>query len=252
MQDWTSVPYCGTPPQPTDLLLAWNLDPWLILALALAAMGRFHPALAGDNARRRCFDLALVVAALAFLSPLCALSSALFSVRIVHHVLLVSAIAPLLAAAFPAPSRPLAGARLVLGVLAASATLWFWHAPAAYAAALSDDHLYWLMELTLVGSAVFVWRELQSPGALMRTALGHVALIVSMGLLGALLTFAPAPLYALHIVAAPIYGLTPLEDQQLAGLVMWVPAIVPNLLAALLSLDRVVNAAEGGRLASPA
>lgn len=249
-QEWTSVPYCGTPPQPGDLLLAWNLDPWVILALGLASIGRFHPVLARDGARRRRLDLALVLAALVFLSPLCALSSALFSARVVHHVLLVSAVAPLLAAVLPAPRSRTSGTRMVLALLTASATLWFWHAPAAYAAALSDDALYWVMELTLLASAVFAWRELRRPEAPLHTALGHLALIVPMGLLGALITFAPVPLYGLHVAGAPLYGWTPLDDQQLAGLVMWVPAIVPNLAAALASLHRFLGGNETGRIAS--
>lgn len=46
--------------------------------------------------------------------------------------------------------------------------------------------------------------------------------MVQMGLLGALLTFTPQPLYAWHLVTTEAWGLTPLEDQQLAGLVMWI------------------------------
>jgi len=54
-----------------------------------------------------------------------------------------------------------------------------------------------------------------------------------MGLLGALITFAGAPLYAPHAVSTLAWGLTPLEDQQLAGLIMWAPAAVFYLAAAL-------------------
>jgi len=185
---------------------------------------------------------ALVVLAVAFLSPLCALSSALFSVRVVHHLLLISAAAPLLAIAWPVRARA-SGTPLTLAVLAHVAAVWVWHAPGPYAAAINSHALYWLMQATLLGTAVAVWRELLAPGAVLRAALGHVVLIAAMGLLGALVTFAPRPLYEPHFLTAGLYGLSPLEDQQLAGLVMWVPAILPNLVAGLLCLLRLAEGA---------
>ena len=93
-----AVPYCGTAPLPGELWQAWNPDPWVIAALLalLTAGGALRGRVDG---RRRALMLGLAVAAmaLAFLSPLCALASALFSVRVAHHLLLVSAAAPLLA-----------------------------------------------------------------------------------------------------------------------------------------------------------
>jgi len=54
-----------------------------------------------------------------------------------------------------------------------------------------------------------------------------------MGLLGALLVFAPRPLYWVHFESTAAWGLTPLADQQLAGLLMWVPAMLPYLAVGL-------------------
>jgi protoporphyrinogen IX oxidase len=54
---------------------------------------------------------------------------------------------------------------------------------------------------------------------------------VQMALLGALLTFAPVPLYDLHQTAPLAWGMTPLSDQQLAGLIMWVPGGLPYAVA---------------------
>ncbi len=59
-----------------------------------------------------------------------------------------------------------------------------------------------------------------------------------MGMLGAILTFAPVPLYAAHAVAPFLWGLTPLQDQQLGGLIMWVPAGVPYAAAAIVVARR--------------
>jgi putative membrane protein len=71
--------------------------------------------------------------------------------------------------------------------------------------------------------------------------MAHLTLIVQMGLLGALITFAPEPLYAPHFLTTKPYGLSAHDDQQLAGLIMWVPAIAPYLLAALLALDSLIR-----------
>ena len=65
-------------------------------------------------------------------------------------------------------------------------------------------------------------------GAAVRTgADGLVATIGQMGLLGALIVFAPRPLYVVHFASTAAWGLTPLADQQLAGLLMWVLAMIP-------------------------
>lgn len=166
--------------------------------------------------------------AVIFVSPLCALSSALFSARVLHHVLLVAVVAPLLALAFPvwrAGSPP-------LGVLVATSAviLWLWHAPGLYAWGLASVPAYFLMQVSLLGSAWLMWRAILSPATPSGAALvALVATIGQMGLLGALIVFAPGPLYAVHLASTAPWGLDPLADQQLAGLLMWVPAVVPYL-----------------------
>jgi putative membrane protein len=235
------VPYCGTPPAPAELLERWNLDPLLLLALLLAAW---------MLARRAQWNAVAgtAVLAFAFVSPLCAASSALFSARAVHHLLLVAVAAPLFAARLPWPA---AGRRASpLAALAiATACFWAWHVPAAYARALSDTAWYWVMQATLLASAVAFWRALrleEGPGVLRVVAL--VLAAAQMGLLGALLTFAPQPLYAPHAVAPLAWGLTPLADQQLAGLVMWVPGMLPYAVALAWSARRL---AAHGHLGAP-
>jgi putative membrane protein len=235
-----------------DLASAWNLDPWLLSVFALATLPLWsmRSSMAGQADRRRWYALSLVVLFVAFVSPLCALSSALFSARVVHHLLLISVAAPLVALAFPA-GRAASGARLPWLVLIHVATVWVWHAPAPYAAALASDVLYWIMEATLVGTAALVWRDLlarQTPA--LRGGLAHLAIIALMGLLGALITFAPVPLYTHHFLTTEAFGLTALEDQQLAGLIMWVPAIVPNLIAALIRLRQFVEGERALGMAS--
>ncbi|WP_279483466.1 cytochrome c oxidase assembly protein [Aureimonas sp. SK2] len=237
-------PYCGSPPVPADLLTAWNLDPALIAVMGLgfaASLVAIHRS-GIDVARRRAWLISgFLVLALAFLSPLCALSSALFSARVVHHMLLVAVAAPMLAIALPARA-PVGAGWLGVATLAHILTLWVWHAPQPYAFALSSDLAYWIMEGTLMAAAFAFWRGVLAPCSPMASVLfAHLTVIVQMGLLGALITFAPAPLYAQHFLATTPFGLTALEDQQVAGLVMWVPALVPYLLAALSGVIRLVG-----------
>lgn len=227
---WT--PYCGPGATPTDLIARWNLDPFLLAALlTLAAIlwRRSAPSPAW---------VAYALLAAVFVSPLCALSSALFSARTVHHVLLVAAIAPLSVCGL----RPTRSLGLPIATLAAPAVFWAWHAPDAYAWALSSDAGYWIMQSSLAGTAVWFWLAVR--GA--RPIAAVSALLVStvqMGLLGALLTVAGQAVYAPHDVTTWAWGLTPLQDQQLAGLIMWAPAAAIYLAIALATLWRSLGPA---------
>lgn len=223
--------YCGAAPVPSQLLLAWNLDPILLTALAVTAYAL----------RRSTAGLCAVgVMFLAFVSPLCALSSALFSARTVHHVLMVAVAAPLFAMALPSGRAT----GVAVSFLFSTALLWGWHVPAAYDLALSDMAVYWAMQLSLVGSATLFWRAVLAARAAPDAILWSVAGLMQMGFLGALLTFAPAQLYAAHAIAPLDWGLTPLTDQQLGGLIMWVPAAVPYLAMIVLTARRVWHAAS--------
>ena len=213
--------YCGPPPLPDQLWTSWNLDPPLLVALAVMAwLLRRNPA----------GLVAVAVLILAFVSPLCALSAALFAARVVHHVLLVAVAAPLLAWGIRAPVA--IGPALPFGV--ATAILWGWHLPAAYDAALSHVGVYWLMQITLLASAVWFWRTTFARNGAPVLQLAYItANFAQMGLLGAILTFAPSALYAAHAIAPFDWGMSPLRDQQLGGLIMWVPAGLPYAVAAM-------------------
>ena len=176
------------------------------------------------------------VLALLFVSPLCAATSALFAARVTHHLLLVAMAMPLLAWAWPV--RVGARGRLAEWTVLQAVVFWAWHAPAAYAWTFSSDAGYWLMQATLGIAAWSFWRELRGASAPAAVA-ALLATMVQMGLLGALLTFAPAPLYAPHLLTTASFGITPLEDQQLGGLLMWVPA---SLLYAAMAAARVRDA----------
>ena len=106
--------------------------------------------------------------------------------------------------------------------------LWVWHLPALYQATLADDFVHALQHLSFfLTAALFFWALIH--GRFGRTGYGAAVLYVfatsvHSGVLGALLTFAPRLWYPIYQARTSRWGLSPLEDQQLAGLVMWVPA----------------------------
>ena len=131
------VAYCGPPAIPSEIWIRWNLDPMVIAGLgALAVAVRYR----SEGTGRQAGYAGVALLAVIFLFPLCALSAALFSARVVHHVLLIVAVAPLLALAFPAHrANPLG---VVFGVH--MAVLWLWHVPAVYGWAVGSVPGYWL------------------------------------------------------------------------------------------------------------
>lgn len=234
------VPYCGAAPLPAEWLARWNFDPLLVLGLGLATLvWRFSGGRPG-NGQTVAFAAGIGVLLLLFMSPFCALTSALFAARAAHHVLLVAAAAPLLAWSVP-ELRHLH--RCPIGVWTAlqAIVLWSWHVPQLYSAALASDGVFWLMQASLLGTAFLFWTSVRH-ASMPAAVAALLATMVQMGLLGALITFAPAPLYAPHLLTTVAWGVPPLEDQQLAGLIMWAPAAAFYLAAALLLTWRWLRA----------
>lgn len=230
------IPYCGYPPLPGDIAASWNGDPLLLGVLSIA----FLAGAALSGSRRRAWLAAIAVLAVIFVSPLCALASALFAARGIHHLAIAAIAAPLIAYALP----PLRRTGAVAALAASTGALWLWHWPALYGAAYESHLLYWVLQLALLFSFVWFWREVISPRNSPVTALMTIgAGAGQMGLLGALLTLAPRPLYEVHGLASLPWGLDPLSDQQLAGLLMWVPAFFVYGAYAILAARRVDRAA---------
>jgi putative membrane protein len=214
------IPFCGLPPLPGEA--TWNTHP-ILLAVLLLGTGFAISGWRRDGA----WPLAgWAMLAVALVSPICSLSVALFSVRVTQHLIVVLGAAPLLAMA-AMRLRLVARGGVFAPALAFAVLLWLWHLPGPYAATFAGDGIaYWLMHLSLVVSATWFWAGLirHGPGRPLATAVAALATAIQMGVLGALLTFAPRPLYAVHApdVTLP-WGFAPLEDQQLGGLLMWVP-----------------------------
>ena len=232
--------YCGPPPLPQDLWFRWSFDPFAgILIIAILGAWLFYGRRDAVGRGPLIGSLSLIV--VAFFSPLCDLTTALFSARVAHHVILIGVVAPLLAIALPWKSGPLLPLSAL--TLANALTVWIWHAPSAYEWAIVGAGPYWLMQLSLLITSWLFWREVLSPLARSGgTLIALVAFIAQMGLLGALLVFSPFPVYAPHLTTTAPFGLSALADQQLAGLLMWVPAMVPYLLAGIWLVLRLTNA----------
>lgn len=232
--------WCGAPPLPWELWGRWTTDPVLFAGLAIAVAVLARVTRGASAGRRRAGWVGLGVVAAAFVSPLCALAVALFSARAAQHMILVLVAAPLLAMALPRPARPGRGAAVLTATFAA--LFWLWHLPGPYDAALRNGGLYWASHLSLLVVAIALWRTLLadvSPGSL---ALGAVA-SAQMGLLGAVLVFAPGVLYASHLSTTAVFGLSALADQQLGGLLMWVPGGLVFLLVGIAGALRLARPA---------
>ncbi len=246
-------PYCGAPPTSLTVWSRWNLDPILLLAfigVAAVFIVLERRSVATRDRRRHArllFFAGWGLAGLLLISPFCALSVALFSARVTQHMLLAVVAAPLVALGLPRArliahdgELPAAGLFAVL--------LWLWHAPGPYAATFRGDLIYWTMHLTTFAAAVWFWSAIlrSPPGRLAWSVGAAVFTSLQMAFLGAIITFAGRPQYSPHALTTVAWGLTPLQDQQLGGAIMWVPAGVLFVAAILAPLARVLRAHPPG------
>jgi putative membrane protein len=234
-------PYCGPAPSAENLFAAWNLDfPLLAAGVCLVVtLYRLQP-------RRRFLQPGLlsILLVIAFVSPLCAFSTALFSARTIHHIVVGSLAAPLIAALMLTKAHVLTKVPAEAVFLLHTAIYWLWHLPFGYAFALSGPAQYWLMQGTFIAASVWLWCLFLSRSVSVVTAVGlALGTMLQMGLLGALLTFAPYPLFEAHLATTQAFGLTPLQDQQLSGVLMWTLGFTPYIAVALWCLrQRVMQA----------
>jgi len=251
----------------------------VLYTLGARAMWLRNVERAGGGRKRRgiaawrvaAFGAAIVVLVAALLSPLDGLSEELFSVHMVQHELLMAVAAPLLVLGDPLLvmlwSVPI-GARQAVGRffripvvrrtwhvasrpfdawLIHLVAIWGWHVPFLFQAALRSDAMHALQHVSFLGSGILFWWAIIHPRRRAMLGMSIIYLFttaVHTAVLGALMTMSRAPWYPLYGSAAAAWGLTPLADQQLAGLVMWIPASLSYLVAALLILRRWIRESE--------
>jgi putative membrane protein len=259
----------------------WTFQPWLMLSLLLGAGMYFRGvhrvwsrAGVGHGIGRghvSAFVLGYFTLCAALLSPLDPLGEILFSAHMVQHMLLLAVAAPLLAFsrlhwtmlwAMPDRARKAVGRfwrrslRLRQGVewvgsapvawTARAAAVWLWHLPWFYERALENNTVHAIEHASFVATGFLFWTV--SVRASSRRGIGHGAAVlfvfaaaIQEGLLGALITFATSGWYRAHAQGAWAWGLTLLEDQQLAGMIMWIPGGMIYLAAALFHFAKWVG-----------
>jgi putative membrane protein len=240
--------------------LTWTLDPVLLFNLT-AFLGLYLVAIGPARRRWRLgervsrtqivyFVAGWAVLALSLVSPLDRLGDEyLFSAHMIQHMLIAVVAPPLLLLGIPewlanlllrnvgvrTVVRWLANPIVAFGVF--QADLWLWHAPALYDLTLANDTVHVTEHLTFLIFGVLFWLPILSPTPLIpRISRGFAILYLFVGCqpmvaLGALITFASTPLYTPYIEAPRVWGLSPLGDQQLGGLIMWLPTNIPYLIA---------------------
>lgn len=238
------MPYGGFAPVPGGLLDRFNLDPVLSAALILLCAWQLWTVrhCAVHRRPRQIVTLAgWLIAAGAFLSPLCALSVSLFSAHVAQDMILVLVAAPLIAMAWPRTHASYHPGALWLAASAFFLALWYWHMPIPYDETFKSVAVYWAMHISLFGGGVWLWRELlqHDPERTAPVLAASMLTFLQMALLGAVLTLAGRPLFQWHAVATEAWGLSRLQDQQLGGALMWAPGLALFLWSALRSLGRL-------------
>ncbi|RUX28948.1 cytochrome c oxidase assembly protein [Mesorhizobium sp. M2A.F.Ca.ET.042.01.1.1] len=192
------------------------------------------------------------VLAVALVSPIHALGERVFSAHMIEHELLMAVAAPLLVAACPGAALMWAlpaalrrgtgklthgkvlqalwafAARPLSATILHGIAIWVWHVPALFEAALQQGVLHYAQHASFLGTALLFWWVLLPRSGRQQTygiSVMHLFFTsLHTGLLGVLLLVSPKLWYPENASGAALWRLSPLEDQQLAGLVMWVPA----------------------------
>jgi putative membrane protein len=218
------------------------------------------------------------VLGMALVSPLHAAAEAQLSMHMIQHVLIMVVAAPLLVYSRPSgvllrglPSRlKPAGARVMRTVrslqrhttvltscVIQAVLLWTWHMPLLYDAGLRNSGIHALQHTMLFAAALLFWASIPLRSArteafaMGRAGAAIAALFVTtlqMGILAGLMTFARVPWYAAYGGDASAAGVSAqLADQQIAGLIMWVPGALPYAIIALSLVRRALRSPHGDR-----
>jgi putative membrane protein len=261
--------------------LPWSFAAWEVGSVAIVALvygvgllrlwtraGVGRGVRLAEAASYGCGLLAIVAA---LMSPLDALADALFSAHMVEHELLMVLAAPLRVLwAVPARWRRAIGGLfhrpgwrrpwlVFTGPLCAwmlhALALWLWHLPALFEAALESEAVHALQHICFLGTALVFWWSVLGGTSRRDRGIALLSIFTTMvhtGALGALFTLSTRVWYPTYLATAPGWGLTALEDQQLGGIIMWVPTatiyIVTGLvLAASWLLEAGVATRQGRR-----
>lgn len=233
---------------------------WVTWALLLTLVG-YLVGVARAGQRPSLMRLSLFLCgwatlAIALVGPIEHWAGSSLAGHMTQHMLLLAAAPPLLLLARPMPqylqalparARRLVGAPLgqiyrvsaaapVSAFIVHGLAIWFWHLPLPLQLAIEHQLLHDAVHFLFFSSGLWFWWSLIAPGRLGQGGFGLASVLAVLtmmhtGMLGALLTFAPQLLYPDH--PAGFGGFDHLSDQQLAGLLMWVPGGLIYAAAAL-------------------
>lgn len=258
----------GEPLAPHDLWKAWEFDPGIVIPLAIMAL-LFGAARGVSFRRKAAFWTGWGSLVFALVSPLHPLGESLFSAHMAQHEILMAISAPLLVLSRPLSPllRPLPlGWRRAIGrisntrcfrwlsraakdplaaTLLHGVAIWIWHIPALFQATLSSPLIHSAQHLSfLLSGLLFWWAMFYQANRYGAAAFYVFFTAMHTALLGALLTFAPKPWYPAYASTTGAWHLSALEDQQVGGLIMWVPAGLIYAVAGLWLLAAWLRASD--------
>lgn len=271
--------YAGELLAPHDLASAWSFEPAVVISLVAAFSLHFIGArrLAALSTRHRetlkresvLFACGLFLTAISLISPLHQLGGVLFSAHMIQHELLMAVAAPLLVLgrpivpmlwALPRNARKNIGRTATRGAinglwraisnplsafLLHAIAIWGWHAPSLYDASVRSEVVHSAQHLSFVFTALLFWWSVLGPAGRRHGGVGILSLFATglhTTILGALIATADEPVFTAYTNAGTkLWGLTPLSDQQLGGMIMWIPAGVVYLAAALYLFPRWIR-----------
>lgn len=265
--------------EPHTTWWVWTFDPYIVVPLALVGglylIGSWRlrarsQGTHGIGGRELAFASGWITLAAALVSPLHWLGEHLFTFHMIEHEIVMAISAPLIVLARPIaallwglPRRArLSAGRLMrtnpvssaweflsrgsLATFIHGIAIWAWHAPVLFDAAVENVALHRLQHLSFFLTAILFWWSVfwrSNRGA----AAWHLFITtLHTGALGALMALSPRVLYVMQTRTADEWGLTPLEDQQLAGLMMWIPAGTIYVGAALVMAARWIATSSTG------
>jgi cytochrome c oxidase assembly factor CtaG len=265
----------GEPTTPGWSFEGWVVGPLLVsllwYAVGYVRLRRRSNVAASRHASAGWFLGAWLVLAVALVTPLHDAGERSFAAHMLEHELLMLVAAPLMVLsrpigialwAFPQGVRRALGAfgrgigtpwhvltAPLVATLLQAVALWLWHAPRLFDLALASPGWHVVQHLCfLVSALLFWWAVLHGRKRRIALSVGCLFFTATVsGALGALMAFSSSPWYAAYAASGMNpHGLTPAEDQQLAGLLMWIPGGVVHAGAGLALLGRRLRVPREG------
>ncbi len=254
-------------------LTGWLFEPSIILGLAVLYLGYLliagrwraqfkgsHPLTTGQFAA---FTSGIFILVIALLSPLDRLGDDYwFSAHMTQHLLLTLVAPPLLLAGTPGwMFEPLRWRHWLLVIarflsnpyvafISFNVVFALWHVPSLYNAALYSEPVHILEHLTFIGTALLTWLPMQSPTPMLPRLAPPIQVFylflqsLPPTALGAIIAFDPTPLYSFYVQAPRLWGVSVMEDQLYAGLLMWIGGALIWLLALTIVFFKWFNREE--------